>query len=73
MQLVSLIFIPWIVIYPVDSAIQHLNIRSQEYTYISLAQAFEHLAEDPKTIQALLFRLSPGIWLFFGQCSYVGL
>ena len=63
MQLFSLIFIRWIAIYPVDSAIQHLNIRGQEHTHISLAQVFEHLAEDRKTIQALLFRLSSGIFL----------
>ena len=29
-------------IHPLDSAIQHLNIRSKEYTHISRAQAFEH-------------------------------
>ena len=29
MQLVYLILIPWIVIYPVDSAIQHLNNRGE--------------------------------------------
>ena len=32
-QLVFLILIPWIVIYPVDSAIQRLNNRDQSKKY----------------------------------------
>ena len=34
MQLVSLILIHWIVIYPLDSAIQRLNNRGQNYRVI---------------------------------------
>ena len=33
MQLVSLVLIGWIVIYPVDSAIQRLNNRGREFNF----------------------------------------
>ena len=63
MQLVSLILICWIVIYPVDSAIQRLNNRGQEFNF------FLNLT-TVGTLFGVQMAIKGGkIWLYYASVS----